>query len=184
MPTPADVLTLVRLLAALAMPATIVRGGAGPLVLWGIAAATDFADGRVARRWGGPSRHGAVADAVADVAFVLATFVTLAVLGRGPWSAPVAIGAAVVAYAVASLRGSRAAGTVTVARSPLGHAAGVVNYAAAGVVLAAAAWPASRYGPVTAAAYAAVVLANLGAVVERSVRAELARRAPQEEHAE
>jgi phosphatidylglycerophosphate synthase len=162
-----------------------VRGGPDPLVLWGIAAVTDFADGRVARRWGGPSRHGALADAVADVAFVLATFVTLAALGRGPWSAPLAIGAAVAAYAVASLRGSRAAGTMAMARSPLGHAAGVVNYAAAGVVLAAAAWPASRCWPLAAtAAYAAVVLANLAAVVERSVRAELARRAPQEEHAE
>lgn len=174
MPRPADVLTLVRFVVAVLMPVAILRGGVGPALLWVVAAASDFVDGPVARRWGGPSRHGAIADPVADVAFVLATFVTLAAVGHVAWLVPGAILGSVAAYAVATLRESRARRDVRVARSRVGHAAGVVNYAAAGVAVAAIAWPASIAAAALPPASALVVLVNVAAVVERSPLGELA----------
>lgn len=158
------------------MPWAILHGGMGPVLLWALAALTDFADGPAARRWGGASRHGAALDPIADVTFVLATFVTLAAMGRVAWIVPLAIVASVAAYATATLRRSQVAGGVRMARSTVGHAAGVVNYGAAGLATAAIAWPASVAAPLVPFGTAAVVLVNLGAVAERSLRGELTRR--------
>jgi phosphatidylglycerophosphate synthase len=173
----ADVLTLLRLAAAIAMPSALLGGGVAPVLLWTFAACSDFVDGPAARRWGGASRHGAMLDPVADVAFVLATFVTLAAAGAVAWLVPMAVVASVAAYAVASVRSSQALGEVRMAGSRVGHAAGVVNYAAAGVGASAVAWPASSAAAVLPMAAAVVVLVNVGAVVERSIRGQLARRA-------
>lgn len=176
MPSAADALTFARLAAAAAMPGALARGGLAPVALWVVAVATDFADGRVARRAGGGSGHGAVLDPLADVAFMLATFLTLAGLGRVPWLVPMAIVASVSAYAVATVRASRADGGVQMARSRIGHAAGVVNWAAAGVAVAAGAWPGSLATAAVPLATGAVVLVNVAAVAERSIRGQLARR--------
>lgn len=173
---PADALTLVRLAAAAAMPAALVRGDGLAAALWVLAAVTDFADGPAARRWGGPSRHGAVLDPLADVAFVLAVFVPLALGGRVPWVVPLAIAASVAAYVVATVRLSRGAPSIRLARSRIGHAAGVVNYGTAGVAVAALTWPDSAADTVLPLALGAVVLVNLGAIVDRSLRGELSRR--------
>ena len=73
----ADALGVARLAAAAAFPPALARaadrpdGGSTPLLLFLVAAATDFFDGRVARRSGEASRHGAMLDIGADVAFVL-----------------------------------------------------------------------------------------------------------------
>jgi len=176
MRVPADLLTTMRLMAAVVMPWAIVRGGSTPVLLWMLAALTDFVDGPVARRWGGESRHGAVLDPVADVAFVLATFVTLAAVGLVAWVVPMAVATSVAAYAAATLRGSRMTGELRVARSQIGHAAGVVNYAASGIVVGAVAWPTSISPALVPIASAGVVLVNVAAVVERSLRGELSRR--------
>jgi phosphatidylglycerophosphate synthase len=172
----ADALGAARLVAAAALPGTITHAAAAgdgrhaPLVLFALAAATDFVDGIVARRaTGGPTRHGAVLDNVADVAFVLAGTGTAAVLGLVSPAVPAAIVLSVGAYAVASARRSAAAASVSLARSRLGHAAGVVNYAVTGVIALALAFPGRFAAPLQLASIAAVAT-NLAAVLARVVR--------------
>ncbi len=72
--TPADALTSLRLPLAVAFP--LVTGMPLRLAIIGVAAASDFFDGRVARRYGG-SRAGAILDPVADKVFMAAAFLTL-----------------------------------------------------------------------------------------------------------
>lgn len=66
----ANILTLLRLALALPVAALVLAGSPGDLVLaellFGIAALTDLADGRVARRRGQVSNLGAFLDPVAD----------------------------------------------------------------------------------------------------------------------
>ena len=78
----ADALSLVRIPLAvvfLLVPHTGVR--VAVLVL---AAATDFSDGLVARRWGA-SRFGAVLDPVADKLFVATAFGVVLFAGSLTW---------------------------------------------------------------------------------------------------
>jgi phosphatidylglycerophosphate synthase len=138
---PADLLTGMRLGLAVAMPFAIGRGGILPAVLWVLAAGSDYVDGPLARRRGGTTSYGAVLDNVADIAFVLGGLGTAAALGLVPWVVPAAITLAVVDYARASYEESRGMVAPTLARSRLGHAAGVANYACLGVVCARMAWP-------------------------------------------
>ena len=76
----ADVTSVARLLLA---PAVVWCGAAGQGRLAGVllvlAAATDIVDGRMARRRG-PTRRGALLDAIADTALLLATSVALTLL--------------------------------------------------------------------------------------------------------
>lgn len=166
MPAAADALGVVRLAAALVLPGSLARANQGearwlPLLLFAVAAATDFFDGIVARRGRGATRHGAVLDNLADIAFVLAGTTAAARVGLVAPAAPLAIGGAVAAYAVASLRGR------AMARSAVGHAAGVLNYALVGLVTGAVALPARGWSAVLAGASWIVVGVNLTAVLER-----------------
>ena len=168
MPAAADALGVVRLAAALVLPGSLARAGQGearwlPVLLFAVAAATDFFDGIVARRGRGATRHGAVLDNLADVVFVLAGTIAAARAGLVTPAAPLAIGGAVAAYAVASLRGG------AMARSAVGHAAGVLNYALVGLVAGAVALPARGWAIVLAAGGWIVVAVNLTAVLERVV---------------
>lgn len=58
----------------------------GSTRLWilGVAAASDFADGWVARRWGG-SRFGGFLDPVADKIFIATAFLVVLLSGRLEW---------------------------------------------------------------------------------------------------
>lgn len=166
----ADILSLGRLLAAIVLPALLRRGGALPLVVFGLAAATDFVDGRIARRAARPTRHGAVLDNVADVAFVLTGTITTATLGLTTWAVPLAIALSVGSYAAASLRLTAGASTPRLARSSLGHAAGVCNYACVGLAAGALAVPGPAWRGILAVGDAATVTVNLAAVAVRWVR--------------
>jgi len=76
---------------ALGLGATAVRADEGAaLALVGLAMALDGLDGALARRAGGPTRHGAALDAVADLAaFGLAPVaLVLGAAGRHPSSVP------------------------------------------------------------------------------------------------
>jgi len=75
----ADFLTLLRFPLAALFP--FVSGPVEQLAIVALAAVTDVADGFVARRTGG-SRWGPVLDPVADKAFIVTAFITLAVHGR------------------------------------------------------------------------------------------------------
>jgi cardiolipin synthase len=76
--TRADLLTALRLPLAAAFP--FVHQPAWQLALVGAAAASDFFDGMLARRFGG-SRAGAVLDPTADKVFMAAAFLTVARTG-------------------------------------------------------------------------------------------------------
>ena len=78
----ADAVTALRLPLAAAFPLTADHGW--HLAMVAAAAASDFADGRLARRLG-PSRTGVVLDPVADKLFMLAAFLTVARHGLLGW---------------------------------------------------------------------------------------------------
>ncbi|HXV90946.1 MAG TPA: CDP-alcohol phosphatidyltransferase family protein [Gemmatimonadales bacterium] len=80
--TVADVVTALRLPLAVAFPLTESHGW--HLAIVATAAASDFVDGRLARRLG-PSRAGVVLDPVADKLFMLAAFLTVARHGLLTW---------------------------------------------------------------------------------------------------
>ncbi len=163
MPAAADALGVVRLGAAALLPGALVCPACRwlPAALFAVAAGTDFFDGVLARRGGGPTRHGAVLDNLADIAFVLAGTITGAALGLVPSAVPAAIALAFAAYLLASLGGGRAA------RSPLGHAAGVLNYALTGAIAGAVAVPGHLAAVVLETGSLIVVGVNLAAVLAR-----------------
>jgi phosphatidylglycerophosphate synthase len=171
----ADALSVVRLCAAAALPGALVRavelprGRWVPLALFVVAAASDVIDGAVARRAGGASRHGAVLDNGADLAFVLAGTGTGAALGLLSWVVPSAIVLAFGAYVVASAGRRAAEGGWRRARSTAGHAAGVLNYGLTGLLTLAVASPGRIWPPVLRLASIMVVAANLAALLERLV---------------
>lgn len=80
--TGADVVTALRLPLAALFP--FVRQPAWQLVIVAVAAASDFLDGMLARRYGG-SRVGAVLDPIVDKIFMAAAFVTVANRGWLAW---------------------------------------------------------------------------------------------------
>jgi phosphatidylglycerophosphate synthase len=180
----ADVLGVVRLLLAGAFVVALVRAAeAGarqwtPLVLYAVAATSDFLDGRLARRASRPTRHGAVLDTVADVVFVLAATGAAAALGTVPWAVPVAIAVAVGGYGVASARLSARWGGIVLARSRVGHAAGVCNYVLVGLVGVAAAVPLPVWDLVLELGSLAVVGVNLAGGLEHLLAAGLRPTAP------
>src|SRR5262245_39074968 len=147
------------------MPWLLPRGGLLPLVVWCVAAISDYADGPLARHRDAVSFAGAVLDNVADVAFVPAGLGTAAVLGLVSWVVPVSIGLSAGAYGVASVR-SRV-GQPRLARSSIGHWAGVLNYACLGLVAGAVAWEDARLKFLVAVAAAATAALHLAAVAAR-----------------
>ena len=80
--TRADVVTALRLPLAAVFP--FVQRPAWQLAIVGAAAVTDFVDGILARRFG-ESRVGAVLDPIADKAFMVSAFVTVASRGLLEW---------------------------------------------------------------------------------------------------
>jgi CDP-diacylglycerol--glycerol-3-phosphate 3-phosphatidyltransferase len=91
--TPANAVTIARLLAAPVFVVMIVVWGATwfNLVVGFIVAASDGLDGYIARRQG-TTRSGAFLDPLADKAVVLGAMVTLAVEGHLPWWPVILIG--------------------------------------------------------------------------------------------
>jgi phosphatidylglycerophosphate synthase len=76
--SPADLLTVVRVPLAIAF--VVVDDAGWRIAILFIASVTDFADGLVARRWGG-SRLGAFLDPVADKLFMACAFGVVLVSG-------------------------------------------------------------------------------------------------------
>ncbi len=92
--TPANAITVGRVLATPLLVVLILHGGSPwpALVVWTVLAATDGADGFVARRHG-TTRSGAFLDPLADKLLVLGAMGALVAKGR-IWSVPVAVIAA------------------------------------------------------------------------------------------
>ncbi len=102
----ANLLSLVRLLLALPLAATIATVGLFPALiaamLFCVAIATDIADGRLARARGTESALGRVLDHGADFLFVTAGLGAAATIGALPWLLPALVTFAFVQYVVDS----------------------------------------------------------------------------------
>lgn len=134
-----DLLTVSRFaIAAIWIGLANVSPGAYPAfaMLAVAAAATDFIDGRIARRLGVTHEAGGWLDSIADVIFVLAALGCYASQHQLPWSIPLLIAASFAQYAFDSLWFHRAG---TPVRSRLGHWGGIINYA----LVIAMAWTAA-----------------------------------------
>jgi len=123
--TTADALTLLRLLSAL--PFVLAVRADFPLLaslIFAFAAASDFADGRIARRRGELSTFGGFLDHAVDATFVSAGAAALASVGALPCALAPLIAVAFVQYALDSKltrsRGLRG--------SVLGHWNGIAYY--------------------------------------------------------
>jgi phosphatidylglycerophosphate synthase len=101
--TPANLLTLLRLLLALPF-ALAVRADApvAASLLFAVAAASDFADGRLARSRGEISKLGGFLDHAVDAAFVSTGAAALASVGALPWLLAPLIATAFLQYTLDS----------------------------------------------------------------------------------
>jgi phosphatidylglycerophosphate synthase len=166
----ADVCTALRVLIAplLAWQLGLPRASAGvtPLLLYTLAAASDWLDGRLARATGSASASGRVFDHCADALVLFPAFTVLACRGRVPTVLPIA---AVTAFALYLLhgyqRGSRRTIELTGSRS--GAVGGVLNYVVVGAACGAVWLDAGPLDAVIYAAAYAVAAVNLAAAFER-----------------
>lgn len=137
-PTPASLVTALSVSRFAAIPVFIgclVSGETMWLaVVYTSAVATDFLDGKIARRLGTASRGGATLDLVADVSFNAGALSAAAALGKvGPW-----VPAMVALLGARFLLRRRA--NVQLTKDRFGHFAGVAFYALVGLVAANAAF--------------------------------------------
>jgi phosphatidylglycerophosphate synthase len=101
--TLANGLTLVRLLLAPALAASLARNQAVPaLVVFATAIATDLVDGRVARLRGEVTPFGGFFDHVTDAIFVATGLLVLALRGIVPLALPILLLMAFLQYSVDS----------------------------------------------------------------------------------
>lgn len=120
----ANGLSLARFALAAAWVTCVRAGNRGPLLVITLAAiASDFFDGRLARRLKVESVAGRWLDAIADVAFVLTAMVSEVVAERLPAYIPVLVMLLFAQYAVDSAWRS---GHPIASR--IGHWCGIVNY--------------------------------------------------------
>lgn len=130
--TRANALTALRLLAAPALAAAICAEQPGMGLFWfGLAVATDFADGWVARRYQEASPLGGLVDHSVDATFVTVGTATYAMLGVLPLALPPLIVAAFLQYAI----DSRAGATRSLRASSLGRWNGIAYYVVVAVPL-------------------------------------------------
>jgi CDP-diacylglycerol--glycerol-3-phosphate 3-phosphatidyltransferase len=100
--TPANALTLARLLASPVMVALVIATGPSTWLLvglWFVCSSSDFWDGVIARRYG-TTRSGAFLDPLADKCIVLGVLASLAAIGEVSWLPVVLIGAREVSMSV------------------------------------------------------------------------------------
>ncbi len=132
--TPANAITMVRLLATPLMVALVVVLGPSwtNVAIWSLLASTDFVDGWVARREG-PTTSGAFLDPLADKALVLGALAALAASGRIGWMPVVIIAAREGAMSL--YRSAMARRGVSVPARPLAKVKTAMQDLAVGLVL-------------------------------------------------
>jgi phosphatidylglycerophosphate synthase len=101
--TRANALTGLRLLCGPLLVLALLSGRAlaAALLFW-IAVATDWLDGRIARRFGETSALGGFLDHVTDAAFVSLGLAALVVRGEAPWLLPALVALAFLQYTLDS----------------------------------------------------------------------------------
>jgi CDP-diacylglycerol--glycerol-3-phosphate 3-phosphatidyltransferase len=106
----------------------IGRSAVVPTLLFSAAAATDWVDGRLARRWGVTSKIGSFLDTTADKLLVSGVLIALLAVDRAsPWIVALIIGRELV---LMGLRGVIASGGAVMAPSMLGKLKTSVQFAA------------------------------------------------------
>jgi len=174
--TPANALSLARLAAAPALVAALLlRAADAAFLLFAFAVASDFADGRLARRRGEASALGGLLDHGADASFAVLGLAALALRGALPAALPLLVALAFVQYVLDSrahrgeaLRGSR-----------LGRWNGIAYFVLLGTALGRAAfgvgWPGDPWLRAAGWALVATTLLSMG---ERRLRQSPARPTP------
>ena len=136
-----DVLTVLRIVTTPVFVSLVVNArhsvvaGESAGALFPLIAATDFFDGRLARRAGGVSPRGRALDHGADIVFVLSALATYAALGIVPWWVPAAIVAAFASYAYDAWRATTGHRPADRVASRIGHLGGVLNWVLIGVLV-------------------------------------------------
>jgi cardiolipin synthase len=129
--TRANALTGLRFLLAPALAWAMQADAAGAaLAAFALAVATDFADGRVARRFGEASALGGFLDHATDATFVAAGLASLAFAVRIPAPLPPLVLAAFAQYALDS---RRAGAPLALRASALGRWNGVAYFVLLGI---------------------------------------------------
>jgi len=100
--------------------------------IFAAAAATDFLDGYLARRWHVVSSFGKLADPIADKALVLGTLLSLTIVDHMPWWPFVVLLVREVAVTVGRMR---VKSTAIIPASPLGKIKTTLQLAAIGLFL-------------------------------------------------
>ncbi len=160
-----DVLAGSRVVLGPLFAITLPAAPGAAFVLAGIAAATDFVDGRLARRLGSGSSRGAALDVIGDGVFVLSGLGALAWAGVLSWALPIAAAVSLLALARAWSRRPRADTAATRGWPDLlGHLAGILNY---GAVLVGSGFVAFEIGIPLRSASGLVALVNLAPIVMR-----------------
>jgi CDP-diacylglycerol--glycerol-3-phosphate 3-phosphatidyltransferase len=121
--------TGVRILLAPVIMALVLDGAdtAGAIVFM-VAAATDWVDGRLARRWGVTTRLGAFLDTTADKLLVTTALIALVAVDRtSPWVTLVIVGRE---FTILGLRAAVASGGRHLETSMLGKWKATVQFAA------------------------------------------------------
>ena len=124
--------------------------------LFGLAAATDFLDGFLARRWAATTTLGSFLDTTADKLLVSGALIALVAVGRAsPWVATVIVGRELV---ILGLRGAVAADGTVIRPSIWGKLKANVQFVA--VLLALLRTP-GRLGPLYPDEYAMIAAAAI-----------------------
>jgi CDP-diacylglycerol---glycerol-3-phosphate 3-phosphatidyltransferase len=121
--------TGVRILLAPVVMALVLSGSdTAAAIVFLVAAATDWVDGRLARRWGVTTRLGAFLDTTADKLLVATALVALVSVDRAsPWVALIIIGRE---FTILGLRAAVASGGRHLETSMLGKWKATVQFAA------------------------------------------------------
>jgi len=168
----ADLCTGLRVLLApvlawqLAMPRA--DGAALAVLVFVVAAATDYVDGALARAAGVASRRGRVFDHGADALLLFPAFWVLAQGGRLPLVLPVAATTSFALYVFDGWqRGGGSLGAVDLGGSRTGAIGGVLNYVIGGVVVTAGLFDAAALDQAIYGAAFAVAAVNAASAFER-----------------
>lgn len=153
--TPANAVTVVRLLFSPALLVLIVREPSswGAVALWTVLALSDGIDGALARRHG-TTRSGAFLDPLADKVLVLGALMALAAAGRFSWIPVALIGARELA--ISAYRTNLGRSGLAVPARPLAKVKTVVQEIA--VAAALLPWTTHRPGLAEAVLWVAVAL--------------------------
>src|SRR4051812_20921708 len=129
--------------------------------------ATDFLDGRLARRYGAASELGRLFDHGADALFLFPGLFVLASVGRLPFAMPAAATVAFTLYVADGIRRGAGVATVRLTGSRSGALAGIANYGVAAAGAFAIACRGARLDGVVYCGAAVVALLNLVAAADR-----------------